>query len=184
MEMIATQGDAALGRPGRSAPLVHEDARSAPRNRFGPIPVGDEHEVVKRIGAAQALTGTAVGGGYLEVVVRHRRIVGPEVAEADRNRPGARRRYPVGAVEHTNDAVDADRGCAVALLLRGADAATADYAGVAADTELDAGGSNGEVDRNHAMCHTGHEHRSLVDMPDSSHGNNGTRTRQRSVRSC
>ena len=132
MEMIAPQCHAALGRARRSAPLVHEDARAAPRNGFGPVPIGDEHEVVERIGAAQALTGTAVGGGYLEVVVRHGGIIRPEIAEADGNRPGAGRRYPVGSVEHADDAVDAYGGCAVALLLGGANAAPANDAGVTA----------------------------------------------------
>ena len=131
MQMIAPQGHAALGRSRRSAPLVHEDARAAPRNRLGPIPVGDEHEVVERIGAAQALMGAAVGGGDLEVVVRHGGVVRPEITEVYGNRPSAGRRDPVGTVEHADDAVCACGGGAVALLLGGADAAAADDAGVA-----------------------------------------------------
>ena len=109
---------------------MHEDARTAPLNGLGPIPVGDEHEVVERVGAAQALTGAAVGGGDLEVVVGHVGIVRPEIAEPDGSRPGAGRRDPVRAVEHANDAVCACGGGAVALLLGGADAAAADDAGI------------------------------------------------------
>ena len=143
--MIAPQRDAAFGRPGRAAPLVYEDARSAPRNGVGPIPVGDEHEVVERICAAQALTGTAVGGGDLEVVVRHGGVVRPQVAEADGNRPRAGRRDPIRAVEHADDAVLARRGGAVALLLGGADAATADDAGVAAASEYSTNRGDDEI---------------------------------------
>ena len=153
MQMIAPQGHAALGRPGRSAPLVHEDARSAPRNGFGPIPVGDKHEVVERIGAAQALTGAAVGGGDLEVVVRHGGVVRPEVAEADGNRPGAGRRDAVRAVEHANDAVLASGGGAVALLLGDADAAAADDAGVAAFMKPSACGGNCKILRCHEVAY-------------------------------
>ena len=142
MQMIAAQRDAALGRPGRSAPLVHEDARAAPRNRLGPIPIGDKHEVVERVGAAQALMGAAVGGGNLEVVVRHGGVVRPEITKANGNRPWSGRRDPIGAIEHADDGVCACGGGAVAFPLGGADAATADYAGVAVRAEVTAGGSD------------------------------------------
>ena len=138
MEMIAAQSHAALGRARRSAPLVHEDARSTPRNGVGPVPVGDEHEVVERICAAQALTRTAVGGGDLEVVVRHGGVVGPEIAKADGDRPGAGRRDPIGAVEHADDKMGASGSGAVAFLLGGADAAATDDARVAVGAKLDA----------------------------------------------
>ena len=152
MQMIAPQGHAALGRPGRSAPLVDKDARSAPRNRLGPIPVGDEHEVVERVSAAQALMGAVVGGGDLEVVVRHGGIVRPEVAEADGNRPGAGRRDPVGAVEHADDAVLACGGGTVSLLLGYADAAASDDAGVAAGAESNTCRGDSEVERYHDIA--------------------------------
>ena len=147
MQMIAAQSHAALGRARRSAPLVHEDARAAPWNRLRPIPVGDEHEVVERVGAAQALTRAAVGSGDLEVVVRHGRIVRPEIAETDRNRPGAGRRDPIGAVEHADNAVCACGGGAVALLLGSADAAAADDAGVAASTMPNTRRANKQITR-------------------------------------
>ena len=142
MEMIAAQRHTTLGRPRRSAPLVHENARAAPWNGFGPIPVGDKHEVVERICAAQALTGTAVGGGDLEVVVRHGGVVRPEVAEADGSRPGAGRRYPVGTVEHADDAMDASGGGTVAFVLGCADATTTDDARVAKTAILNTSGRN------------------------------------------
>ena len=150
MQMIAAQGHATLGLPGWAAPLVHEDARAAPRNRLGPIPVSDEHEIVERIGAAQAFMRAAIGGGDLEVVVRHGGIVRPEIAEADGDRPGAGRQDAVGAVEHADDAVDAGGGGAVALLLGCADAASPDDAGVSATTKVYSCKSNNNFQSGHS----------------------------------
>ena len=151
MEMIAPQGHAALGRPRRSAPLVHEDARSAPGNGLGPIPVGDEYEVVKRVSAAQPLMGAAVGGGDLEVVVRHGGVVRPEIAETDGNRPAAGPRDPIRAVEHADNAVLACGGGAVALPLGGADAVATDNARVPIGTESSAKRSYYEAIRPHTI---------------------------------
>ena len=153
VKMIAAQRNAAFGRSSGSAPLVQENARSTSRNSLGPVPIGDQHEVIERVGAAQALVGAAVGGRDLEIVIRHGGIVRPEITETDRIRPGAGRWNPVGAVEHAHDAVRASGGGAVALLLGCADAAAADDAGVAAVTKLDARGGDDEIIHLHTIVH-------------------------------
>ena len=95
--------------------------------------------------------GAAVGGRDLEVVVRHGGIVRPEIVEANRDRPRAGRRDPVGAVEHADDAVFACGSGAIALSLGGADATAADDAGVTPATKLDAsGGDNKTIASHHA----------------------------------
>ena len=149
MEMVPAESYATLRWAGRTAPLVHEDTRSSRHNSVGPIPVGDQHEVVERIGAAQALIGAAVGGRDLEVVVRHGGVVRPEIVEANRDRPRAGRRDPVGAVEHADDAVFACGSGAVALSLGGTDAAAADDAGVTPTAKLDASGCDDKTIASH-----------------------------------
>ena len=96
----------------------------------------------------------AVGGGDLEVVVRHGGVVRPEVAETDGNRPWAGPQNPIRAVEHADNAVDTSGGGAVALLLGGADAAAADDAGVAAVTKAGACNSDCNVKGCHDIART------------------------------
>ena len=107
--------------------------------------------------------GTAVGGGDLEVVIRHGGVVGPEVTKPDGNRPGTGRRDPVRAIEHADYAVCACGGGAVALLLGGADAAAADDAGAAAGAEVNTAGSDVHV----LLCHvaTSYEQVSQLNFP-------------------
>ena len=62
--------------------MMNEDGRTFTGNGAGPVPVGDEDQVVERVGPPQALVAPAMGGPHHEVVVRIARIVGPEV-EAD-----------------------------------------------------------------------------------------------------
>ena len=67
-EVFAREGHAACGWVAGFAPDVDEDGRAMPRGGIGPVPVGQQDQVVKRVGAVQAFVaeGALLGQLWME----------------------------------------------------------------------------------------------------------------------
>lgn len=53
VKVLPRQGDAAFCGETWSAPLMEKNGRAAPLHRIWPVPIGEDHKVIKRISAAQ-----------------------------------------------------------------------------------------------------------------------------------
>jgi hypothetical protein len=143
------EGKAAGGREAGAAPLVDEDRRALAGAGLGPVPVERQDQVVKRVGAAQALGAGAEGLAGQVVVVGVAGKVAPAVLVVDRHGPGWQGRGgdAVGAVDEADDPVAAGRGGAVAFALVARDAAAAEADRQHAAAEAQAGGGQHQIGR-------------------------------------
>lgn len=106
-QILSFDSDAACGRSARSAPLVHENSRSAPFDSIGPVPVSQNDQIIHRISPAQQFVTVSVGLADHQIIIRVGHVVRPHINWPDRQRPVSRARHPVGPVKHTDNPVHA-----------------------------------------------------------------------------
>lgn len=109
------QRKASFGWVSRPAPLVNENGRSAPFHGVGPIPVGQQDQIIERIRPTQNLVAISMWFAHHEVIVGIRNIVRPKVRRANGNGPVRGAVHTIRAVEQANQAVHPFWGGAIAF---------------------------------------------------------------------
>ena len=145
------KGDAAGGRVARPAPVVDEDRRALAGDGVGPVPVGQQDQVVQRVGPAQAFVAEAVRARGPSGCSRGRarssdhRSAGPigSAQSGSREPPAGRggRAGPTNAMHRPRRGRRRPRVC------RGGDAAAPDGTGKAAAHETRAPAGDDDVGR-------------------------------------
>lgn len=111
---------------------MQENRRSAPCFGQRPVPVGDDHGVIKRIASAQAFVAVVIGGAHQLVVHWLGHVIGPQIAGVDRFGPGHGRGHAVGPIEHPHHPQDGAWRGTVAFTFVVQNTAAADGTGDAA----------------------------------------------------
>ena len=70
VQVIAAKRDAAFCWISGSAPLMDENCRTFVGCCNGPIPIGDDHKIIERIGASEGFVAMVVRVLYVSVVLR------------------------------------------------------------------------------------------------------------------
>ena len=151
-QVIGMQRDTASRRMPRPAPRVDKDRLACVMQRAWPVPIRDQNDVVKRIGAAQDLVAGGKGRAHHQVVILVLWIVAPQITGSDRHRPIAGTRQAVGAVKATDDPMHPRRCCAIALALGQRDAAAPKPHGKDPPQKAQAHGRDHHIARLHSRC--------------------------------
>lgn len=109
---------------------MQKDRRSGTGPGVGPVPVGQQHDIIKPIGATQAFVGMVMRGADHVVIFWVGGIVGPKITGMDRHRPVWQHgpRDPVGAIEQADQTVPTCGRRPVAFAFAFGDAAAPDGA--------------------------------------------------------
>ena len=151
-QMVAPQGDAALGWVSGSSPAVDEYGRAFAGYRVWPVPVGQQDQIVQAIGAAQSFVAVTMRMANQAVVLRVVWVIRPKRAGPDRARPTAGHRHPVGAEKATDNPVNPRRGGAVVFAFVATNAATPDRARKIPAREPQAAGCDHQVIGAQRIC--------------------------------
>lgn len=133
------------------SPAMQENCRTRAPFCARPVPVRDKNQVVKMIRTAERFMAMLEGGADLMVVVARVRVVAPEIARSDRNRPGARLRHPVGPVETAYDSVRSAWRGSVSFAFAKGRAAAPDRTGKQTAEKAKPHGSENQIVARHAV---------------------------------
>jgi hypothetical protein len=153
-DVTPPQRNAAFGRIAGPAPLVDENRGPAPGHGIGPVPIGQQNQIIKRIGPAQRFMAGRIGRAHHHVIVFVGRVVRPQVTGPDRHRPICGAGHPVRPVQHPHNPVYALRCSPVALAFGASDAALADAAGIGPPQEAKPLGGQHHIPNRHPPHHS------------------------------
>ena len=132
-------------------PAVQKNARSAPPHRLWPVPIGDQHQIIERIGAAQHLVAMRIGRAHHQIVILIARVIRPQITGPDRHRPIGGPRHAVRTIQEAHDAMFALRRCPIPLSLARRHPATPQGAGIAPPAKPQAKRGENQIIGRHAL---------------------------------
>lgn len=151
-EVIGPKRNAAFRWAAPSSPAMHKDRRTRSRPCVRPVPIRQQHEVVKPVWTPKPLVGRSKGCPHHVIVGRVSDIIAPAVIGVDHFGPWCRSRYPVGTIEHPDNPMDARWRAAVSFTLLRDHAISANGAGKAPLPEPKPGTGKNDDGRPDASC--------------------------------
>lgn len=117
LQIAPPQPDTPRCRIPRPAPLMDKYRRAPPPHSPRPVPIGDQHHVIHRIGPAQHLVAVWIGHADHQVIILIAHIIRPQVPRPDRHRPFDRFRHPIRPVQKSHKVMHPARRATIALAL-------------------------------------------------------------------
>jgi hypothetical protein len=128
--MVRPKPYATLRRITCSAPAVYENRRAAPWLCFWPIPIRNQHQIIKRVRSGHVFCGALEWQAGHLIVFRVLWVIAPQMVWSDRAGEGGRRPHAVRPEKDIHDGVSADRRRTVAFLFVGSYATTPNSTGI------------------------------------------------------